>query len=64
MSHGYAAQAFSLAPGRMRRVMARLRALGYVRVVAGIAELTERGDRQVHAFRRTMLEAYNMPDLA
>ncbi len=50
--------------GRMARVMARLRALGYVRVVAGIAELTERGDRQVHAFRRTMLEARNMPDLA
>ena len=50
--------------GRMARVMARLRALGYVRVVAGIAELTERGDRQVHAFRQTMLEARNMPDLA
>ena len=50
--------------GRMGRVMARLRALGYVRVVAGIAELTERGDRQVHAFRQSMLEAHNMPDLA
>ena len=49
--------------GRMQRVMARLRALGYVRVVAGIAELTARGDRQVHAFRQTMLEANNMPDL-
>ncbi len=55
---------FRWRPARMRRVMARLRALGYVRVVAGIAELTERGDRQVHAFRQTMLEARNMPDLA
>ena len=55
---------FRWRPGKMRRVMARLRALGYVRVVAGIAELTERGDRQVHAFRGTMLEAHNMPDLA
>ncbi len=54
---------FRWRPGKMRRVMARLRALGYVRVVAGSAELTERGDRQVHAFRRNMLEAYNMPDL-
>ena len=49
---------------KMQRVMTRLRALGYVRVVAGIAELTERGDRQVHAFRETMLEAHKMPDLA
>ena len=55
---------FRWRPGKMGRVMARLRALGYVRVVAGIAELTERGNRQVHAFRQTMLEAHNMPDLA
>ena len=57
--HGH----FRWRPGKMQRVMARLRALGYVRVVAGIAELTERGERQVHAFRRSMLEARNMPDL-
>ena len=48
---------------KMSRVLMRLRALGYVRVTAGIAELTERGDGYVHAFRRTMLEAYNMPDI-
>ena len=53
---------FRWRPGRMGRVMARLRALGYVRVVDGIAELTERGERQVHGFRRTMLEAPNSPD--
>ncbi|MYD08550.1 MAG: metal ABC transporter permease [Chloroflexi bacterium] len=54
---------FRWRPSRMGRVMARLRALGYVRVAGGIAELTERGERQVHAFRRTMLEARNMPEL-
>ena len=48
---------------KMGRVLMRLRALGYVKVVAGTAELTERGDRQVHAFRKTMLEAYNIPDI-
>lgn len=48
---------------KMTRVMTRLRALGYVRIVAGCAVLTARGDRQAHAFRKTMLEARNMPDL-
>lgn len=49
---------------KMSGVMTRLRALGYVRIVAGSVELTHRGDRQAHAFRKTMLEAHNMPDLA
>ena len=48
---------------KMSRVLMRLRALGYVRLNAGIAELTERGDAYVHEFRRTMLEAFNMPDI-
>lgn len=48
---------------KLVRVLTRLRAQGYVRVVAGSAELTERGDRRVHAFRKTMLAARNMPDL-
>ena len=48
---------------KMSRVLTRLRALGYVRILAGNAVLTDRGDRQVHAFRQTMLEAHNMPDL-
>ena len=48
---------------KMSRVLTRLRALGYVRILTGNAVLTERGDRQVHAFRKTMLEAHNMPDL-
>ncbi len=48
---------------KMGRVLMRLRALGYVKLVARCAELTERGDRHVHAFRRTMLEAYNIPDI-
>ena len=48
---------------KMGRVLTRLRALSYVRVVAGAAELTERGDRHVHDFRVSMLEAHNMPDL-
>ena len=55
---------FRWQPGKMARVMARLRALGYVRVTAGVAELTARGDRQVRAFRETMLAARNMPDLS
>ena len=48
---------------KMGRVLARLRALGSVAVVGGCAELTERGETQVHAFRSAMLEAHNMPDI-
>ena len=55
---------FRWTPGKMTRVLARLRARGYVRVVAGSAVLSERGLAHVRAFRRTMLEASNMPDLA
>ena len=39
---------------KMSRVLARLRALGYVRIVAGSAVLSERGERQAHAFRQRM----------
>ena len=48
---------------KLSRVVMRLRALGLIRIAAGSAELTDRGDRQVRHFRRTMLEAHNMPDL-
>ena len=48
---------------KMSRVLGRLRALGCVRIAAGCAHLTDKGDRQVHEFRQTMLEAHNMPDL-
>lgn len=48
---------------KMGRVLARLRALGFVAVVGGFAELTARGETQVHAFRDAMLEAHNMPDI-
>ena len=48
---------------KMLRVLARLRALGYVRIVAGGAILTGRGEDQAHQFRANMLEAHNMPDV-
>ena len=48
---------------KMARVLARLRALGYIRIVSGCAVLTERGEEHVHGFRKTMLEAHNMPDV-
>jgi len=48
---------------KMARVLARLRALGYIRIVSGCAILTERGEDHVHGFRKTMLEAHNMPDV-
>ena len=48
---------------KMGRVLARLRALGFVAVVDGFAELTARGETQVHAFRSAMFEARNMPDI-
>ena len=54
---------FRWTPRKMGRVMTRLRAMGYIRVIAGSASLTERGDGNVHAFRKTMLEAHNMPDV-
>ena len=47
---------------KMGRVLARLRALSYIRIVSGGAILTERGEERVHRFRATMLEAHNMPD--
>ena len=46
----------------MARVLARLRALNYIRIESGGAVLTERGEERVHRFRATMLEAHNMPD--
>ncbi len=46
---------------KMGRVLARLRALNYIRIVSGGAILTERGEERVHRFRATMLEAHNMP---
>ena len=49
---------------KMARVLARLRALGYIRIVSGCAILTERGEEHVHGFRKTMLEAHNMPDVS
>ena len=54
---------FRWTPRKMGRVLTRLRAMGYISVVAGSASLTERGDGNVHAFRKTMLEAHNMPDV-
>ena len=48
---------------KMGRVLARLRAFGFVAVDDGFAELTERGETQVHAFRSGMLEERNMPDI-
>ena len=47
----------------MGRVLARLRAFGYVTLVDGFAQLTERGQTQVQAFRSAMFEASNMPDI-
>ena len=40
---------------KMARVLARLRALGYIRVTAGGALLTQRGEAQARGFRRSML---------
>lgn len=48
---------------KMARVLARLRALGLVAVFDGLAQLTERGETHVHAFRGAILEAHNMPDI-
>ena len=53
---------FRWTPRRMTTVLARLRALGWIRIVDGGAVLNERGEDQVYRFRRTMLEARNMPD--
>ncbi len=54
---------FRWTPAKMTRVLTRLRAFGFVRVVAGSAVLSERGDAQVRAFRQTMIEAQTVPDL-
>lgn len=48
---------------KMGRVLARLRAFGFVAVVDGFAQLTERGETQVQAFRSAMFEASSMPDI-
>ena len=48
---------FRWTPRKMARVLARLRALGLIRIVSGGAVLTERGEDHAHRFRRTMLEA-------
>ncbi|MCY3831901.1 MAG: metal ABC transporter permease [Chloroflexi bacterium] len=52
---------FRWTPRKMARVLARLRALGAIRIIAGQAQLTERGENRARHFRRTMLEANNMP---
>ena len=52
---------FHWTPRRMARVLARLRALGAISIVAGQALLTERGLERVRHFRMAMLEARNTP---
>ncbi len=47
---------------RMARVLARLRALGYIRFDGGGAMLSESGEAHARDFRATMLDAHNMPD--
>ncbi len=54
---------FRWTPRKLAAVLARLRGGGFVKVVAGSAVLSERGDQHVHAFRQEMLEAHNMPDI-
>ncbi len=54
---------FRWSPRKMGRVLARLRALGFVQVADGAAHLTERGESHVHGFRAAMLETYSMPDI-
>jgi len=54
---------FRWTPRKMGRVLARLRALGLIRIVSGCAILTERGENHTHRFRATMLEAQNMLDV-
>ncbi|MDE2776536.1 MAG: metal ABC transporter permease [Chloroflexota bacterium] len=55
---------FRWTPRKMGRVLARLRALGLIRIDAGCAILTERGEDHTHRFRATMLEAQNMLDVS
>lgn len=45
---------FRWTPRRLGRVLARLRARGYVRIEAGAAVLSQRGEMQARAFRRTL----------
>ena len=47
---------------RMGRVLARLRALGYIRVDAGGARLTERGEAHARRFRAKTLEGHKLAD--
>lgn len=56
-------QHFRWTPQKMNRVLMRLRALGFVSLEAGSAILTQRGDAHVHAFRKRMLAAHNIPDI-
>lgn len=51
---------FHWTPQKMRRVLARLRALNWIQMMNGIVQLTERGDEQVHTFRDTTLSANNI----
>ena len=55
---------FRWTPQKMRRTLLRLRALGLLKMDNGSAVLTQRGDEHVHAFRKQMLAAHNIPDLA
>lgn len=48
---------------KMGRVLARLRAMGAIRVASGCAVLTARGEEQTRRFRQTMLEAQTLPDI-
>lgn len=54
---------FRWTPNKMRRVLARLSAMGFVRKVDQLVELTVRGDAQVHEFRKVMLATHNIPDI-
>lgn len=56
-------QHFRWTPQKMNRVLMRLRALGFVSLEAGSAILTQRGDAHVHAFRKQLLVAHNIPDI-
>ena len=48
---------------RMSRVLRRLRALGYARVVKGCVELSDKGQAAAQDFRRTMLAEQTLPEL-
>ena len=54
---------FRWKPEKMRRALSRLRAMGLVRMVDQLVELTERGEAHVHDFRKAMLATRNIPDI-